>query len=407
MFRLTLLLVLAALAPSRAVSQERLSDSAEIDAYLERAVEQTYIPGLVAMVADGDRILYSGAFGEQNVGAHVPMARDTIFRIASMTKPVTSVAVVMLIQEGDVGLDDPIAMYLPAFEAPQVFETFNAADKTYTSRPAAGDITVRHLLTHTSGLGYGFSNEILFRLTGGVPGASAASYPLLHDPGKKWTYGESTRVLGTLVEEVSGQPLEEFLSERIFVPLGMSDTFYAVPDPKRGRVATVHQMMGQKLVESPNPDGPISAPVRGDGGLHSTAADYVKFMQMFLNGGRAPDGTRLLSEASVQLMGENHIGNVRVEQQPAADTARTRPFPLGAGRDTFGLGFQITGGHDNRAARSPGSMSWAGIYNTEFWIDPARGVAGVLLMQYLPFYDDAAIETLQGFEQRVYQALAD
>ena len=406
-FRLTLLLVLAALAPCQALSQDRLSDSAEIDAYLERAVEQTHIPGVVAMVADADTILYSGAFGAQNVGDHVPMARDTIFRIASMTKPVTSVAVVMLIQEGDIGLDDPIAKYLPTFKSPQVFETFNAADKTYTSRPAAGDITVRHLLTHTSGLGYGFSNEILFRLTEGALAASAANYPLLHDPGTKWTYGESTRVLGTLVEKVSGQPLEEFLKERIFVPLGMSETSYAVPDSKRGRVATVHQMMDQKLVESPNPESIATVPVRGDGGLHSTAADYVKFMQMFLNGGRAPDGTRLLSEASVQLMGQNHIGNIHVELQPAADTARSRPFPLGAGRDTFGLGFQITGEHDNPAARSPGSMSWAGIYNTEFWIDPARGVAGVLLMQYLPFYDEAAIETLQGFEQRVYQSLAD
>jgi CubicO group peptidase (beta-lactamase class C family) len=399
--------MLAALAPSAAISQSHFAGKAELDAYLARAVDETYIPGIVAMVADGDTILYSGAFGEQNVAAHVPMSTDTIFRIASMTKPVTSVAVVMLIQEGDIALDDPVAMYLPEFKAPQVFETFNATDKTYTSRPAARDITVRHLLTHTSGLGYGFSNEILFRLTSGVVAASATSYPLLHDPGAKWTYGESTRVLGSLVEKVSGQPLEEFLNERIFVPLRMNDTSYAVPQGKRERVTTVHQMMDHRLVETPNPNEIATVPVRGDGGLHSTAADYVKFMQMFLNGGRAPDGTRLLSEASVQLMGENHIGNIHVEQQPGADTARSRPFPLGAGRDTFGLGFQITGEHGDRAARSPGSMSWAGIYNTEFWIDPARSVAGVLLMQYLPFYDEAAIETLQGFERRVYQSLPD
>jgi methyl acetate hydrolase len=405
--RVTLVLVLTLLAPCGAMSQNSFAGKAEIDAYLERAVEQTHIPGLVAMIADGDSILYSGAFGEQNVGAHLPMSTETIFRLASMTKPVTSVAVVMLIQEGDIGLDDPVAMYLPAFKSPQVFETFNAADKTYTSRPATTDITVRHLLTHTSGLGYGFSNEILFRLTDGVPAASAASYPLLHDPGKKWTYGESTRVLGSLVEEVSGQPLEEFLNERIFVPLRMSDTSYAVPDDKRSRVATVHQLTEKGLVETPNPNAIVTTPVRGDGGLHSTAADYVKFMQMFLNGGRAPDGTRLLSEASIQLMGQNHIGGIHVELQPAADKARSRPFPLGAGRDTFGLGFQITGEHNDRSARSPGSMSWAGIYNTEFWIDPARGVAGVLLMQYLPFYDEAAIETLQGFERRVYQSLPD
>jgi CubicO group peptidase (beta-lactamase class C family) len=213
-------------------------------------------------------------------------------------------------------------------------------------------------------------------------------------------------VLGTLVEEISGQPLDEFLMERILVPLDMSDTFYKVPKTRNARVVTVHRTTEQGLVEAPNP-AEISAPVYGDGGLHSTAADYVKFMQMFLNNGRAPNGTRLLSEASVQLMGQNHTGRVRVELQPTANPAVSEPFPIGAGRDTFGLGFQITGAHNALDARSPGSMSWAGIFNTEFWIDPARVVCGVLLMQYLPFYDATAIDALQGFEQRVYQGLAN
>jgi CubicO group peptidase (beta-lactamase class C family) len=358
------------------------------------------------MVADADGVLYSGAFGLQDAARRVPMTTDTIFRIASMTKPVTSVAVMMLVQEGDVGLDDPIARYLPALEADEVIETFDSTDKSFTTRPAATPMTVRHLLTHTSGLGYGFSNEILAQLIGNTPGASATGYPLLHDPGTKWTYGESTRVLGTLVAEVSGQPLEQFLKERIFVPLGMNDTFYTVPTALNDRVATVHRTTDEGLVETPNPET-ITSPAWGDGGLHSTAADYVKFMQMFLNGGRAPDGTRLLSEASVELMGRNHTGRVRVEQQPTANRALSEPFPLGAGRDTFGLGFQITGAHDDPLARSPGSMSWAGIFNTEFWIDPERGVSAVLLMQYLPFYDAAAIETLQGFERLVYRTLAD
>ena len=262
------------------------------------------------------------------------------------------------------------------------------------------------MLTHTSGLGYSFSNETLAALVGPEPGASVTRFPLLHDPGTRWTYGESTRVLGTLVEEVSGQGLEEFLAERIFVPLGMSDTFYTVPAPKAGRVATVHRRTPEGLVEAPNP-AEITAPANGDGGLHSTAADYAKFIQLFLNNGRAPNGMRLLSEATVALMGENHIGAIFVERQPAAIPALSEPFPLGAGRDKFGLGFQITGPHNEPFARSPGSMSWAGIFNTEFWIDPARGVGGVLLMQYLPFYDAAAIETLQGFERRVYEGLAD
>ena len=389
-----------------AAAQNRLPSSAAVDAYLTGVVRDTRIPGIVALVVDADRVVYTGAFGRQNVAAGVPMAADSIFRIASMTKPVTSVAVMMLVQEGDIGLDDPVSAYLPAFEDLKVMENFNAADKTYTTRPAATPMTVRHLLTHTSGLGYAFSNPTLAALVGSDPGASVTRFPLLHDPGARWTYGESTRVLGSLVEEVSGQPLDEFMMERIFVPLGMSDTFYTVPAPKVGRVVTVHRTTPEGLVETAN-TAEITAPVYGDGGLHSTAADYAKFIQLFLNKGRAPNGVRLLSEASVELMGENHIGAVFVEQQPAALPALTEPFPLGAGRDKFGLGFEITGPHTDRFARSPGSMAWAGIFNTEFWIDPARGIGGVLLMQYLPFYDAAAIETLQGFEHRVYEGLAE
>ena len=405
LLRVAVAFVALAFAPW-AAPQNRLPSGAAIDAYLTGVVRDTRIPGIVALVVDADRVVYTGAFGRQNVAAGVPMAADSIFRIASMTKPVTSVAVMMLVQEGDIGLDDPVSDYLPAFEDLKVIESFNAADKSYTTRPAATAMTVRHLLTHTSGLGYGFSNPTLAALVGGEPGASVTRFPLLHDPGARWTYGESTRVLGSLVEEVSGQPLDEFMTERIFVPLGMSDTFYTVPAPKARRVVTVHRTTPEGLVETPNP-AEITAPVYGDGGLHSTAADYARFIQLFLNKGRAPNGVRLLSEASVELMGENHIGAIFVEQQPAALPALTEPFPLGAGRDKFGLGFEITGPHTDRFARSPGSMAWAGIFNTEFWIDPARGLGGVLLMQYLPFYDAAAIETLQGFEHRVYEGLAE
>ena len=227
--------VALALAPW-AAAQNRLPGSAEIDAYLSSVVRDTRIPGIVALVVDADRVVYAGAFGRQNVAAGVPMATDSIFRIASMTKPVTSVAVMMLVQEGDIGLDDPVSKYLPAFENKQVIVSFNAADKTYTTRPAAGPITVRHLLTHTSGLGYAFSNPTLAALVGPEPGASVAALPLLHDPGARWTYGESTRVLGALVEKVSGQALDDFMAERIFVPLGMSDTFYTVPAAKAGRI---------------------------------------------------------------------------------------------------------------------------------------------------------------------------
>jgi len=393
-------------ATTMAFSQSPELDGEVIDEYIAQAVAQASAPGVVAMVATGDRILYSGAFGHRDVAQGVEMTTDTIFRIASMTKPVTSVAVQMLIEEGKVALDDPISRYLPRFKDKRVFENFNPADRSYTTRPANSEITVRHLLTHTSGIGYGFSNEILAQLaeTGSPAAVSVQGLPLLFDPGTRWAYGESPRVLGSLVETVTGQSLDEFMAERIFAPLGMLDTSYVVPMTQSDRVATVHQRTEQGLVETSNPQE-IRSQVRGDGGLNSTAADYIKFIQMFLNGGRAPDGARVLSEDSVRLMGQNHTGDVRVELQAAALPARARQFPLGAGRDTFGLGFQITGAHDQEGMRAPGSMSWAGIYNTEFWIDPESGIGAVLLMQYLPFYDDAAIETLQGFERRIYDSL--
>ena len=388
-----------------AQAQDRLGDAHQIDAYLEHAVRETQIPGVVAMVADAHKVLYSAAFGAQDVSRAVPMRTDSIFRLASMTKPVTSVAVMMLVEAGKLRLDDPAGKYLPAFEHSQVFETFHASDKTYTSRPAKSPVTIRNLLTHTSGLGYSFDNPILAQLLGDDPAKSAVNLPLLFDPGTKWTYGESTRVLGQIVEKVSGEPLEQFFREHIFEPLGMQDTFYTVPASKHDRVVTVHQTTEHGLVEVPNPEV-ITSPAFGDGGLNSTAADYVKFMQMFLNHGRAPNGKRLLSEKTIELMGSDQIAPLHVELLPTANPAVSEPFPLGGGRDTFGFGFQVTAKHDAPYEPSPGSMSWAGIYNTEFWIDPKRGVCAVLLMQYLPFYDNTAIETLQGFQHYIYRGLA-
>jgi methyl acetate hydrolase len=378
-------------------------DSGAIDTYLEQAVAETGIPGIVAAVTDADGVVYSGAFGYRDVANGVEMTTDSIFRIASMTKPVTSVAVQMLIEDGRIGLDDPVSKYLPEFAGKEVVDKFNPADGSYTTRPAKSEITIRELLTHTSGIGYPFSNDILASLEATGADVSAQAAPLLFDPGTRWAYGASTRVLGYLVETVSGQSLDDFMAERIFAPLGMTETSYVVPAAETSRVVTVHQRTPEGFVEGANPTE-VRSPDNGDGGLNSTAADYLKFVRMFLNGGRADDGTRILSEASVRQMGTSHTGNVKVELQPAAQPERTRPFPLGAGRDTFGLGFQLTGGHDDEGLRAPGSMSWAGIFNTEFWIDPERGLGAVLLMQYLPFYDDAAIETLEGFERRVNES---
>ena len=402
----TFLIVVGVIVSGAASGQSAIpeTNAARIDAYLERSVETTRIPGAVALVADANGVLYAGAFGKRAVAADVDMTRDTIFRIASMTKPITSLAVMMLVEDGLVGLDDPIAEHVPELENPRVFDSFDTEDGSYTTRPAARPITVRHLLTHTSGLGYGFNSEILRELTDGGPGTSVVGLPLLHDPGERWTYGESTRVLGRLVERISGQPLDEFLRDRLFEPLGMEETYFTVPAADTERVATAHAPGENGLAEQTNPEQ-VSSPVRGDGGLSSTADDYAKFMQLFLRDGRTADGTQLVAPETIERMGENQIGALRVGTQPAAMPAVTRPFPLGAGRDTFGLGFQVTGEHDEPNRRSAGALSWAGIYNTQFWIDREAGICAVLLMQYLPFYDEAAIETLVGFERLVYEAL--
>jgi CubicO group peptidase (beta-lactamase class C family) len=323
-----------------------------------------------------------------------------------MTKPVTSVAIMMLVEEGKLRLDDPVSRHLPGFDTPQVITRFNESDGTYQTRPATRAMTVRHLLAHTSGIGYAFTNPIMNRLVSDTK-KGEWELPLLHEPGEKWTYGASTRVLGLIVEKITGKALEPLYQERIFQPLGMVDTSWAVPPAKQSRLSMAHSRTSGTMQEQPRGTIPSTPtpPFRGDGGLYSTVRDYGMFMRMLLNGGRL-GSVRLLNESSVRMMGENHIGSIFVERQPDADKNRTAPFPLGAGRDKFGLGFQIAASDPQYAKfRTPGSLSWAGIFNTEFWIDPVRNIGGVQMMQVLPFYDAGAIRTLREFEELVYQNL--
>ena len=373
---------------------------------LAAAVERGDTPGVVALVVGRDGVIYEGAAGKLDVGRNVPMPVNAIFNIASMTKPITSVAIMMLLEDGKLRLDDPVSQYLPEFNNLQVITKFNEVDGTYETRPARRAMTIRHLMAHTSGIGYGFTNPIVNRLQRGTQ-KSEWELPLLSDPGDKWNYSASTRVLGLIVEKITGMPLEPLYQRRIFQPLGMVDTSWAVAADKQSRVATTHSRASGTLEEQPRTPIPSTPtpPFRGDGGLYSTVRDYGLFMRMLLNGGRL-GSNRLLTENTVRMMGENQIGSIFVEQQPDADTLRTRPFPLGAGRDKFGLGFQIAS-NDKRSARfrSPGSLSWAGIFNTEFWIDPVRHIGGVQMMQVLPFYDERAIRTLRDFEELVYQHL--
>ncbi len=384
------LILIAAMVIAARADDRPLLGSASASALtkqLQNSVDRGDVPGVVALVVNQDQVLFLGAVGKQDVARNIAMSPDSMFRIASMTKPVTTVAIMMLVESGKVSLDDPVSKYLPNFKDRPVMTSFDAATGKYQTRAAKREVTIRHLLTHTSGVGYGWSSPVVARLIGNDRDKET-ELPLLFDPGEKWMYGASTRVLGQVVEKASGQPLDVFLHDRILKPLGMNDTAFAVPAEKVSRVATAHSRTGGKLVEQPN--APVQqAPVRGDGGLYSTARDYGTFIQMLLNGG-ALHGTRILAERSVRMMGENQIGSVVVEEQPAADSLRSRPYPLGAGRDKFGFGFQVAT-KDPRYAkyRSEGSLSWAGINNTHFWIDPSRRVGAVWLAQVLPFYDEA------------------
>lgn len=378
--------------------------SEALSAALAGAVERGDAPAIVALVVDRDGVLFEGAAGPLSAASGAALPVDAIFNIASMTKPVTSVAVMMLLEQGMLELDDPVSTFLPEFGGLEVITSPPDAPEVETA-PAETEMTVRHLLSHTSGIGYGFANPTVARLQAGTQ-LSELELPLLNEPGARWNYSASTRVLGLIVEELSGQSLEDFFQENIFEPLGMQDTSYAVPPEKQARLPALHARAADgSLQEQPQLGAPAAPtpPFTGDGGLYSTARDYGQLMRMFLNGGEL-DGVRILSEGSVQLMGENQIGDLFVEEQETTNPGISQPFPLGAGVDKFGLGFQITGA-ESPGGRSVGSLSWAGIFNTEFWIDPVQGIAATHLVQVLPFYDAGALRALADFEAAVYDEL--
>jgi len=386
-------------------SAQNSSGSAALDTSLRGAVECKDVPGVVALITDRERVLYKGAFGVADVATGRPLTTDAIFRIASMTKPVTSVALMQLVEQGRLSLDDPAEKYLPELAELKVFESFDPATGAYKVRPASRPATVRHFLTHTSGLGYPFTSATLRDFKPRAGETYPFGGPLLFDPGERWHYGTSTDVAGRLVEVISGQKLEDYFREHIFAPLKMNDTSYNVPEAKEPRLVAQQQRAGEHMdgaieLQKPQPGLTIAAPV-GGGGLASTADDYGRFMRMLLNGGEL-DGVRVLKAETVALMGQNHIGAISV---PALKSAlpRSADFTFVAdGRDKWGLGFLITV-DQIPGKRSPGSLSWGGINNTFFWIDPARGVAGVIMMQYLPFADAKALAVYDAFERGAYQ----
>jgi methyl acetate hydrolase len=386
-------------------AQQSRSSSAAIDEALRDAVARKVVPGVVAMAADRKGIIYEGAFGLADIAEARPLKLDSLFRIASMTKAVTSTAALQLVEQGKFTIEDPVEKYLPQFAKLSVFESFDGGTGNYKLRPATKAVTVRHLLTHTSGLGYPFTDPIT-RDFKPRPGEEYPVGPLVFEPGERWLYSTSTDWVGRLVEKLSGQPLEDYFREHIFIPLGMKDTSYFVPKDKEARLVTVNRRLADGSIVKDSVQPPTSGftPI-GGGGLTSTASDYLRFTRALLNSGEL-EGARILSAGTVALMEQNHIGAIGVPVQKTAIPERSDDFSfIAGGRDKWGLAFLITA-DAVPAKRSAGSLSWGGIDNTYYWLDPARGITGTIMMQFLPFADRKALSLYDSFERGIYQ-LAD
>lgn len=379
----------------------------DLDRLLEGACGE--VPGVVALVTSPTEVLYAGAFGRRSLDGGAPMSLDTVFAIASMTKPIVSVGVLQLVEQGVLDLDEPIGTVLPQLNEPAVLEGFDG--EVPRLRPAAGCATVRQLLTHTSGYAYGFWSEHLHRLQEQrcehvVPATweQLAGTPLLFDPGTQWAYGIGTDVLGKAIEAVSNQSLDEFLDDHVVGALGMDDTTVTLSDEQRTRAAALHvRGVDGSLVAL---DGPIDGGrtfCMGGGSLCSTGPDYVRFMQMILQGGGL-NGTALLEASSLELMTTSQIGTLGVTPLQSVMPSSSNDVDLLPGTPvTWGCGFQINT-EPTADGRSAGSLSWAGLFNTYFWIDPVAGLGGVLLTSMLPFADTIALPLFGSFERAAYAA---
>ncbi len=384
----------------------------QIDAVLSQAVESGDIPGVVATVATDSGPVYAGAFGTRGLKAGPAMTMDTVFRIASMTKAVASVAAMQLYEQGKFGLDQPLGEIMPALAQLKVLEGFDATGQPQL-RPAKRPVTTRQLLTHTAGFGYEIWNSGLGRYqeATGEPGIgsgkkAALHMPLVCDPGECWEYGINTDWVGQLVEAVSGQTLGDYLIPNVFEPLGMTDTGFTRSAEQEARTVSVHQRgedgtLTPTDIELVRPDAEYQS---GGHGLSSTAADYLAFVQMILKSG-SHNGQQILKPETVALMSENHIGDLTAGDMTTAIPPLSNEVKFSSGvMHKHGLGFLINTSA-LPGARSAGSLSWAGLFNSYYWIDPTKQVAGVILMQILPFFDVKAVPVYERFEQATYRAL--
>ena len=383
---------------------------AGIDVALSRAVEGKEVPGVVAMAASDTGVIYEGAFGLRDIVDGPAVTRDSVFRIASMTKAVTSVAAMQLVEQGKLKLDEPIGNVLPELAAPQVLESFDTSGAPRL-RAAKRPITLRHLLTHTAGFGYEMWNPELIRYVAatGLPflmtgKLAALQLPLVFDPGERWEYGINIDWVGRAVEAVAGQPLDTYFRAHIFAPLGMTDTSFVPSADQASRLVRVHRRGMDGSLE------PITMEVRhreffsGGGGLLSTGRDYLAFLRMLLHQGRF-NGAELLRPETVALIGQNQIGDIPLRIMKTAMPELSNDVDLFPGvRCGHGLA-SVVNAQEGPNGRSAGTLTWAGIFNTYYWIDPQKRVTGVILTQILPFADDRAVKLYGEFERGVYDAL--
>ena len=377
-----------------------------IDAAIAQGVEHAGLPGVVALIGDRDGVLYAKAFGARGVADPAPMTLDTPFWFASMTKAVTSVAAMQLVEQGRLGLDDPIGQLLPDLSQPRVLTGFDDTGAPVT-RPATRPITLRHLLTHTAGFGYDFMNADMLKARGeeGPPPGSLASLntPLLFDPGERWEYGLSTDWVGLAVEAVSGRDLGAYFAEHIFAPLGMTDTGFVLDE---ARLAPLHARQPEGgLAPIPSFAALLSSGgyLSGGGGLSGTGGDYMRFLRMILNGG-VLDGIRLLGTETVGMMARNQIGDLRAGALGSVMPNMTLPFDLFPQMKTgWGLGFLINP-EPVPGRRAAGSLAWGGLANTHYWIDATSNRAGLILTQTFPFGDARVMDLVRAFETAAYAA---
>ncbi len=389
--------------------RQGLSEGA--DALLSTAVGAGDVPGVVAGLTTPEETIFEAAHGLRAQGSIEPMRADTVMWLASMTKPIVSAAAMQLVEQGRIGLDAPAANIIPELGQVRVLEGWDVDGRPRT-RAAKGAITLRHLLTHTAGFTYDVWNADMARYhkTLNLPRVGsgqerALRLPLCFDPGERWEYGISIDWAGKMVEAASGMRLGAYLERNLTGPLGMSSTAFKITPAMRARIAKVHQRSEDgtfALSPFEVPQEPEFEP--GGGGLYSSAQDYQRFMRMILNGGKG-NGNQVLRRETVELMSRNAMGELRVAMLPSQNPLLSRDAEFFPGvPKTWSTAFMI-----NEAAapagRSAGSLSWAGLANTYFWIDPAKRIGGVLMTQVWPFVDPRALALFTAYEKSVYSAL--